>query len=718
MQALAERASVGIYLALGFRILYANACLCEMTGYTREALLAMEDAVAALFVPDQQDRIRAYGQARLRGDPAPSVYAARIVRADGAELLVELAVSTLEIEGTVLSQGTVLDISERARMARALREQEAAFHALLDASTEGAALLDPAGRVLAANAVLADRLGCPLDELLGQLIWPHFPRPIRDRRRAALEEVVRSRQAVRHVDARQDRTFDTQICPVFDPSGTVTRVAVFARDITEQSAAEQASEEAHQALVRRNRDLIVLNRVAAILARSLDLEAALGTVLDHIVAREDTDAASLLLLEGIGGGAPLVLARSGADPLPPSAPVPDRPGSGRGAGGGPTHVDSLARLCDQADFLDYVGAARAQLAATGRAILFCEHDDLSASLAVDLARAGYAHLACMPVPVGGEVSGTLVLLARDRLRIDEGTLHTLSAIAVQVGWAVENARLAALTAEVHVREELGGLQARLLADVSHEFRTPLGLIRSASQSLRSANVRFRPEVRDRLLQIVEDETDRLEALVENLLLVARTEERPLELHRRRVDLTELARAAVARLAPLLSESATLGNARLSHIPERGRPGHPFTIYAPSEPVLAWADPAALARVFSNLLSNAVQYSPHGGAITIDIVVANGDALVRVRDQGIGIGPEHLERIFQRFYRAPSAPGARQAGVGLGLSVCKTLVEAHGGDIWVESRPGHGSTFTFTVPLADQEDLAKASRTERSTPSHG
>ena len=139
--------------------------------------------------------------------------------------------------------------------------------------------------------------------------------------------------------------------------------------------------------------------------------------------------------------------------------------------------------------------------------------------------------------------------------------------------------------------------------------------------------------------------------------------------------------------------------------------HQFTIHAPDEPLLAWADPAALGHVLSNLLTNAVKYSPGGGTISVELAgdeaVADDGAVVRVRDQGIGIAPEHVGRIFERFYRVPSQVRptfrnphtARQSGAGLGLAVCKAIVEAHGGRMWVESEPGQGSTFSFTVPLA-------------------
>ncbi|MFN2157277.1 MAG: PAS domain S-box protein, partial [Anaerolineae bacterium] len=150
MYALAEQATIGMFLADGFRLLYVNPCLCDMTGYSRQALLAMEDVVDALFAHKDRARVRRYGERRVRGEAVPGVYQARVLRTDDTQIEVELSVSTVCADGTILSQGTVQDVSERARMERALRDQEASVRALLDASTESAALLDIAGGVLSA----------------------------------------------------------------------------------------------------------------------------------------------------------------------------------------------------------------------------------------------------------------------------------------------------------------------------------------------------------------------------------------------------------------------------------------------------------------------------------------------------------------------------------------------------------------------------------------
>ena len=109
------------------------------------------------------------------------------------------------------------------------------------------------------------------------------------------------------------------------------------------------------------------------------------------------------------------------------------------------------------------------------------------------------------------------------------------------------------------------------------------------------------------------------------------------------------------------------------------------------------DETGISQVLENLIGNAIKYSPKGGDVTVTLSVRDREVKVAVRDQGIGIAPEHLGHIFERFYQVEATTG-KKSGLGLGLSICKSIVDAHGGRIWVESRPGEGSSFFFTLPL--------------------
>jgi signal transduction histidine kinase len=129
------------------------------------------------------------------------------------------------------------------------------------------------------------------------------------------------------------------------------------------------------------------------------------------------------------------------------------------------------------------------------------------------------------------------------------------------------------------------------------------------------------------------------------------------------------------------------------------------LLAPALP-LVMADPRRARQILRNLVENAIKYSPQGGTITISASVDASSVQTSVADQGIGIESSHLDSVFDRFYQVDSASTRRVGGSGLGLSICKAIVEAHNGKIWVESQSGSGSTFYFTFPLALSEELPK------------
>jgi signal transduction histidine kinase len=234
-------------------------------------------------------------------------------------------------------------------------------------------------------------------------------------------------------------------------------------------------------------------------------------------------------------------------------------------------------------------------------------------------------------------------------------------------------------------------QTTFVANVSHELRTPLTSIKGTIETLRDGAVDD-IRVRDRFLETVETETDRLIRLVNDLLVLTRADAEALNLSREPLDLAEVARATVARLQPQAhARQVTL---EIGHEIER----------APDLP-LAWADRDRIAQVLINLLDNAIKFSRAGGRVTVQLAPeAGGDAVrVQVIDRGIGIAKADLQQIGQRFYRAEKsrvrARDRAQSGSGLGLSIAAALVEAHGGRLWIESQEVTGTTVSFTLPAA-------------------
>jgi len=226
------------------------------------------------------------------------------------------------------------------------------------------------------------------------------------------------------------------------------------------------------------------------------------------------------------------------------------------------------------------------------------------------------------------------------------------------------------------------MQVDLVANVSHELRTPLTAIKGLVETLRDGAVED-AEVRDRFLETVEDETDRLIRLVNDLLVLSRADSEALHLQREPVDMGRRAEAAVDRLASWASERGMTLRVDV-------RPGAP----------LALADPDRMEQVLVNLLHNAVKFSAPGGSVLVDVGQGPGSTVqVGVRDEGIGIPAEALPRIGERFYRVDRARFRADGGSGLGLAIARALVEAHGGRLWVESEEGRGTLVCFQVPAA-------------------
>lgn len=226
------------------------------------------------------------------------------------------------------------------------------------------------------------------------------------------------------------------------------------------------------------------------------------------------------------------------------------------------------------------------------------------------------------------------------------------------------------------------MRRRLIGDVSHELRTPLTAIKGSMEGLMDGVLPANNET----YQQIHLEADRLNRLVDDLQELSRLEDRAYQLDFRPLDVPSLARTVTKRLAPRAESKRIILDLELT-------PNLP--------PLLADEDRAI--QILTNLTSNALQYTPEGGRVTISAKRVNDEIQISVRDTGIGIPPEHLPHIFDRFYRVDASRSRSRAnggGSGIGLTIARALVEAQGGRIWVESEgEGKGSKFTFTLPFA-------------------
>ena len=252
-------------------------------------------------------------------------------------------------------------------------------------------------------------------------------------------------------------------------------------------------------------------------------------------------------------------------------------------------------------------------------------------------------------------------------------LHLLEAFANQTALAIERASLAEESQQVRVQIETERMRNALLSSVSHDLKTPLAAITGAASSLLEDEAGTHRE----LVQTISEEADRLNRLIQNLLDMTRLESGAVQVRKEWHALEEIVGAALMRLDDRLRE-------------------RPVTTHLPADLPLIPLDAALVEQVLVNLLENAVKYTPPGSPIEIVANVADGEAWVGVADRGAGIPPGTEERVFDKFYRVRTA--GNSGGVGLGLTICRGIVEAHGGRIWVENRDGGGALFQFALPL--------------------
>ncbi len=235
-----------------------------------------------------------------------------------------------------------------------------------------------------------------------------------------------------------------------------------------------------------------------------------------------------------------------------------------------------------------------------------------------------------------------------------------------------------------MRSEVSGVR-NSWATVAHEFRTPLTSLRMAIHLCAEEVVGPLTEKQADLIGAARDECERLQGIVDDLLDLSRIQAGRMELREQAVE----ARALIAEaVAPLQGPAAEAGVA--------------LEVAAAGEPLTAHADPERAGLVITNLVGNAIRHTPRGGRITVRVREEGERLRFEVADTGEGIAPEYQERIFERFYRVPGRP---RGGVGLGLYISREIVQAHGGEMGVQSAPGQGSTFWFTLPRARPERAA-------------
>lgn len=305
---------------------------------------------------------------------------------------------------------------------------------------------------------------------------------------------------------------------------------------------------------------------------------------------------------------------------------------------------------------------------------------VSSDISIDSIMPGARSLAIVPVVCGGSVLGIIGLCSNTPDKF-AGYIKLLSIIGTCVATAISrvlhlhrNGR----TSSAQAISDLGERQ-ELLNALSHELQTPLTAL-IASAGLLAEEMEKEPRVLQlRLIQNILHSASNLQNRLVEMLDISRNKTSQFRIKIKTVDFPVLLRMVVDELIPVAEGKKQ------------------SMVMKIESPVAVEADEQRLEQILNNLLSNAIKFTPQGGRITVKAKKHNADLVVEIMDTGLGISKEEQQKLFRPYYRVP-ADSRRYNGIGLGLSITKQLVELHGGRIWVESEPGKGSTFAFSIPL--------------------
>lgn len=405
----------------------------------------------------------------------------------------------------------------------------------------------------------------------------------------------------------------------------------------------------------RVKDLKAINVIASILSRSLDLNDVLNGAMDEVVKTMGVDVAGVYLLNESDGLLHLEACRGVSVDLIRAV---DKLKVGEGVSG--RAVESGKPLVVQ-DVPAYQGVMRSAVR-----------------------ESGLKTLVSIPLRAKNAVLGALSIGCNTAKVFSDGEINLLSSICSHIALSIDNIRLyEEQKVNLEKIEEANRRKTEFVSGVSHELRTPLASIKGFTSTVRSDKA-MDEKTRDEFLKIVEDETDRLTRLIEDLLDLSRIESGRLKIKEEKIDIAPLIKKCVEGLMVQSEER----NIQLQ-------------LMVPDSLPEILADRDKITQILINLLSNAIKYTQNGGKVTVMGGSQDGAVIVEVSDTGVGISKENLPHIFERFFRIEK-PGIEAKGTGLGLSIAKALAEVFHGRVDVKSEPGRGSTFSLTLPVVSDK----------------
>ncbi len=664
-----EQAAVGIaHLTLAEEWISVNQRYCEITGYSRAEILALH--LEDLTHPDDRAATRDF-IARIRTGELPEYrMEKRYVRKDGSVIWVHLTVSIVRSTSgsPMYLVAFVDDITERRAAQQEASRTFSLLRATLESTADGILVVDLNGKILSFNQKMTEMFGVPA-EIFSSGDDERAINAALDQLANPADFIAKVEDLYNHPDVasydvlemKDGRILERYSQPQRIGDVAVGRVWSF-RDVTsrlrseEQARLLEREHAAREAAESSQQRAALLAEASRVLSASFDYQTTLAALVRLAVpALADYCALDIVgeddIFERIG--------EAHVDPLKSSL------------------LREVARFPRSA-FTDHHPLIR--VITTGEPVLEAEitPEFIHASFAELSQRRAVEALAprsliCVPLVNSGKPLGALTLVTSGSGRtFGEADLSLAADVARRAAIVVEHARL------FHEAQQATRARDDVLAVVAHDLRNPLNTVTMAV-GLMLENTPVERVQERRQVEIVRRAADRMNRMIQDLLDVKRMESGRLSMELRPEEVSVIVGDTIEMLRPLaVGSSIVLESTVVDGLPR------------------VIADSARIQQVLSNLVGNAVKFTPREGRVTINTESLGTEVRFSVRDTGPGIPPEQLPHIFGRFWQAK--PSDRR-GIGLGLAIAKGIVEGHGGRIWVESQVGSGSTFYFTLPCA-------------------
>lgn len=719
------------------RIVFANEVAGRMFGYRPDELLGMTPS--QLIPPGEFDRVMTKLQQALRGETMIDE-SIPLARADGSVLRTDIRNSLIEIEGRPCLLSLFTDVTERMRAAEALRESEARaqrklaeLKAIYDSIPLGLCVLDREVRYLRINPRLAAVNGAAAADHIGKTVGEIIP-SLASKARALVEHIFRTGEAVTEVELSGAtltepaviRTWIEQWLPLKDSNGEIVAINVVVEDVTERKRAEET--------LRRTTERLELAQWGAH-SGAWDWDIAHGQFdwsremfelfgLDPqrdeagfeswrlALHPDDRDAAEERIAAAVRDGS---LLDSEYRIMLPGGSVRWINALGRTTRNTEGHAVRMAGLCiditerkkaeakrqASEEMLRFAldstqtglwqwDLARGTLEATAQnQRLFGLPDDGSpTSPDVYSALIHPDDLDRISAAFGAALKGESRYDTEYRIRLPDGQERWIHSVGSVSKDERDQLQLVGISRDITARKrneeallEADRRKDEFLATLAHELRNPLAPLSSALEIMRTAG--DAAPTPPTLREMMQRQVNHLVRLVDDLLEVSRITRGKIELRKEQVDLATVIDHALETSQPLIEAQA-----------------HAVQVSLPPEPLIVEADPVRLTQVIANLLNNAAKYMDRGGCIHVAGERRGDEAMLSVRDEGIGIAAENLPRVFDLFGQIDRSLNRAQSGLGIGLALVRRLVEMHGGRVEARSEGlGQGSEFIVHLPLA-------------------